>query len=166
MTAQPEFSRPLKVDRVPPHGSTEIISADAAECAALAKRFGLAAIHSLAAEIDALPVRGHGLKLTARIRAEIEQTCVVTLDRFSSVIAAEAQRIYLPEGSHAAAADEAEIDSVNDGSVDLGEFTAEELGLALDPYPRKPGVSFQSGTETHPAAGSPFTGLAQLKPRR
>jgi uncharacterized metal-binding protein YceD (DUF177 family) len=160
-----EFSRPLNVDRIPPEGCTETISADPAECAELAKRFGLIAIHSLAAHIEAQPVSGRGVKLKARIHAEVEQTCVVSLDNFTATVETEAQRIYLPEGSLVAKEDAVETDTIKGDSIDLGEFVAEEMGLALDPYPRKPGVAFQSAEETHNAAGSPFSKLSKLKPR-
>lgn len=165
MTDQTEFSRPLKVDRVPRQGCTEAISADPAECAALAQRFGLIAIHSLTARVDAQLVSGHGLKLVAHIRAAIEQTCIVSLDNFTSELAADAQRVYLPEGSRGAG-DGDEADTFSGDSVDLGEFVAEELGLALDPYPRKPGVAFQGDADTRAAASSPFAELARLKSRR
>ena len=33
-------------------------------------------------------------------------------------------------------------DPIIDGKIDLGELAAEHFALALDPYPRKPGVAF------------------------
>ena len=74
-----EFPRPLIVDRVPRMGSTEKIDADPAECAALARRFGIPAIHRLHAEIRATPWRGGGLKLEGTITADLEQVSVVSL---------------------------------------------------------------------------------------
>ena len=52
----------------------------------------------------------------------------------------------------------------NDGSIDLGELVAESLGLALDPYPRKPGAEFTTGAhdEKNPSP-SPFAALEPLK---
>jgi uncharacterized metal-binding protein YceD (DUF177 family) len=164
MKNEPEFSRLLRVDRVPPTGSTEAISADAAERLALAKRFDLIAIHSLAAEIDAQPVKGRGLTLNARIKAEVEQSCTVTLDEFTLLVQTEAQRVYLPEGSRTSGENDDEMDTIKGDSIDLGEFVAEEFGLALDPYPRKPGVSFQADA-TLAAGNSPFDALDKLKPR-
>jgi uncharacterized metal-binding protein YceD (DUF177 family) len=165
MINQPEFSRLLNVDRVPAEGATEEIAADAAECAALAKRFGVIAIHSLNAKIVAVPVSGGGLKLNAHIKAEVEQSCVVTLDNFALTVETQARRIYVPGGSRAANENEDETDIIVVGAVDLGEFVAEELGLSLDPYPRKPGVRFESDTGARFASSSPFGDLARLKPR-
>jgi uncharacterized metal-binding protein YceD (DUF177 family) len=166
MISHPEFSRPLKVDRVPAEGCTEEIAADPDELAALAKRFGLPALLSLKARIEAQPVSGRGMKLNAHIRAGVEQTCVITVDTFHSTIEIETQRIYVPPGSEAASEVDDKVDVIHGGSIDLGEFVAEELGLSLDPYPRKPGVAFHGDSEIRTAASSPFGGLAQLKSRR
>ena len=50
MTEPLEFSRIVKVDTLPRDGLRQKIAADAAERAALAKRFGLPAVESLEAE--------------------------------------------------------------------------------------------------------------------
>jgi len=78
-----EFSRPLDITRVPMQGCTEKISADAEECAALAMRLGLPAIHDLAAELQISRWRGEGLKIKGRFTLDLEQTCVVSLDYLS-----------------------------------------------------------------------------------
>jgi hypothetical protein len=47
------------------------------------------------------------------------------------------------------------------GRIDLGALATEFLMLAIDPYPRKPGATFEA-----PAAdpgGHPFAALAALK---
>jgi hypothetical protein len=47
------------------------------------------------------------------------------------------------------------------GRIDLGGVITEFLALALDPYPRKPDVSFQPAIEEKDP--SPFAALAALK---
>ena len=57
-------------------------------------------------------------------------------------------------------------DPIVDGKIDLGAIALEFLVLALDPYPKKPGVAFDSvvvGDDTPEATA--FVGLAQLKDR-
>ena len=54
-----------------------------------------------------------------------------------------------------------EPDPLIDGMVDLGALAAEFMGLALDPYPRKPGVEFESTLEDDPQP-SPFDALGGL----
>jgi uncharacterized metal-binding protein YceD (DUF177 family) len=170
----PEFSRPLDVTRVPPQGSTEKISADPPECADLARRLGLPALHSLEAELKVVRWRGGGLKIKGRFTADLDQTCVVTLDVFRSLLRDEFESYFLPAGSSAGAEtaliEEGDAEPFNNGIIDMGEVVAEAVALALDPYPRRTGVSFASVIEDEPAAGpgkdaerNPFAGLETLR---
>jgi hypothetical protein len=58
--------------------------------------------------------------------------------------------------------DENEHEELRNGAVDLGVIAVEFLLLGLDPYPRKPGATFDL-----PAVGDaeehPFAALAALK---
>jgi uncharacterized metal-binding protein YceD (DUF177 family) len=160
--AQVEFSRPLPADRVMREGSSEHVAADAKELAALALRVGVPVVHSLTADLRAEPWRGGGLKITGRFKADLDQICVVTLDQFRSTVEGPVERIYLPEAAELTS-EEDDADHLVDGAADLGELVTETLVLALDPYPRKPGVSFEGaeiGAESAPAS---FAELAALK---
>ena len=53
-------------------------------------------------------------------------------------------------------------DLIEDGVIDLGIYAVEQLGLALDPFPRKPGAEFVP--PKGPQEPSPFAVLATLKP--
>lgn len=172
-TSQIEFSRPLDITRVPALGCTEKIAADEPERVALAERFGLPAIHSLTAELRISRWRGEGLKVKGRLVADIDQTCVVSLDVFRSTLEDSFESYFLPASS-LAGADEAAIEGSDaepfeNGIIDMGEAVAEAMALAIDPYPKKPGTSFAdqvepeseaSGAET---ARTPFAGLSRLK---
>ena len=50
-----------------------------------------------------------------------------------------------------------------DGAVDLGEAAAEQLALALDPYPRAPGAVFEPLPEAEATKVSPFAALRRLQ---
>ncbi|MFO0993352.1 MAG: DUF177 domain-containing protein [Hyphomicrobiales bacterium] len=159
---EPEFSRLIPADRIPREGSSETVAAEPKELIALAKRLDVPALHALTANLKVEPWRGGGLKITGRFRADLEQICVVTLDPFRDTLEGQVERIYLPEAA-VAASDEDEADHLVEGAADLGELVTEALALALDPYPRKPGVSFEGaefGTESAPAG---FAVLAALK---
>jgi hypothetical protein len=138
-----EFSRPLPVDRVPRKGSHEHVKADAAECAALARRFNLAALHAFSARLLAAPWRGGGLKVTGTVEADLEQTSVISLEPFRRSVSFPVERFFLPPKEAGDAAED-DADPIVNGVVDLGEIAAETLGLELDPYPRKPGESFDA----------------------
>ena len=52
-------------------------------------------------------------------------------------------------------ADEEEVEPVLGGAIDLGEAFAEELGLALDPYPRAAGAALDADAlAPHVSVGS------------
>lgn len=160
--AQVEFYRPLPADRVVREGSSEHIAADAKELAELALRLGVPVLHSLMADLKAEPWRGGALKITGRFKADLDQICVVSLDQFRSTVEGPVERIYLPEAAELTSEDD-DSDHLIDGVADLGELVTETLVLALDPYPRKAGVSFEGaeiGAESAPAS---FAGLAALK---
>ena len=171
MTPTPliEFSRPLDVTRVPAHGSTERISADPAECAALAARFGLPAIHSLAAELKVSRWRGEGLKIAGRFSADLDQTCVVSIEAFRSTLSDTFESYFLPGGGKAgkddAAIEEGDAEPFDNGVIDMGEAVAEAMALALDPYPKKPGIAFDDIVEDTDSSQeqNPFAGLSRLK---
>jgi uncharacterized metal-binding protein YceD (DUF177 family) len=170
----PEFSRPLEFSRVPPQGSTETISAEPQECAELARRFGLPALHSLEAELKVSRWRGEGLKIKGRFTADLDQTCVVTLDMFRSRLTDDFERYFLPAGAaagtEAVLIEEGGAEPFGNGIIDMGEVVAEAVAVALDPYPKKPGVSFADMIEDEHSSGpgkdaetNPFAGLATLR---
>jgi uncharacterized metal-binding protein YceD (DUF177 family) len=170
----PEFSCPLDVTRVPSRGSSEKISAEPQECADLARRFGLPALHSLEAELKVSRWRGEGLKIKGRFTADLDQTCVVSLDIFRSLLAGEFESYFLPAGSSGGAEialiEEGDAVAFDNGIIDMGEVVAEAVALALDPYPKKPGISFADMIEDEQASGAgkdaernPFAGLQTLR---
>jgi uncharacterized metal-binding protein YceD (DUF177 family) len=168
----PEFSRLVAVDRVPAEGLTEELHATEEERQALARRFGLVSIAELSSFLQLSPWRRGGIKVTGRFDAVVEQICVVTLDPFKARIAEEITRYFAGQNApgHAPAVHnveslgEDEPDVISGSAIDLGELVAESLGLALDPYPRKPGVEFVSSDAGAEGMGEkPFDALRSLK---
>lgn len=137
----PEFSRELEIARVPSGGRAFAIVADAAERAALADRFDLVAIGELRASgrVAWLPGR-EVLVLEGRLEAEVTQRCVRTLEPVPVRLSVPLRRSFVtqPAGTEAIVVDpEAdEPEPLEGGRLDLGEIAAEELVLALDPYPK------------------------------
>jgi uncharacterized metal-binding protein YceD (DUF177 family) len=165
---QPELSRVIEVSRIPPTGCTETIIADPSECSLVARRLDLPAVHSLKAELALSRWRGDGVKVTGRFDAEVEQICVVTLDQFRANVSDTIERYFLT--TTGSGEEEADIDSFEGDLLELGEIVVESLSLALDPYPRKPGVQFQGPSDdstpaTAERVSSPFAALADMKAR-
>jgi uncharacterized metal-binding protein YceD (DUF177 family) len=171
----PEFSRLIAVDRVPPGGLIERISATEAERQALAERFGILGLRDLSAQLQLEPWRRGGIKVTGRLDATVEQSCVVTLEAFEATLKEDFVRYFAgqnapgpaPVVSSVESLEADEPDVISGGSIDLGELVAESLGLALDPYPRKPGAEFTPSAirNEDEAREGPFAALKSLKQR-
>ena len=159
-----EFSRPLALGRVGPEGRREVLEASAAECAALARRFGIPSIESLRAELHLKPEPDGAVLAEGRLEATVTQSCVVTLEPVPQQVQEAVALRLLPPGR---APDEGpeEIDEIETehGIADLGEAVAEQLALALDPYPRAPGAALPP--EAGDAGGGKLAGLAALRRR-
>jgi uncharacterized metal-binding protein YceD (DUF177 family) len=139
MTA-PELHRPVRVSRIGSDGMEVRVQADATELAALAARMGLPAVPALRSRF-ALTRRGDGVvEAVGRLEAKVVQTCVVSLEDFESPIAEDFVVHFVPAGTESDDPDPESVDEIPyDGdTIDLGEATAEQLALSLDPYPRRP----------------------------
>jgi uncharacterized metal-binding protein YceD (DUF177 family) len=143
---------------------TEIrIEANAAECAALAERMQIPAVPAFACVFQLRRAPGRVVAAEGRLEARLVRTCVLTLDDFETTVAEDFALRFVPEGSESDDPDPESLDEVPyaDGVLDLGEAAAEQLALALDPYPHKPGAELP---ESEPdEAERPFAGLAGLR---
>lgn len=153
----PEFHRPLSLDRIGTLGLDMTVEAKPGECAALAVRMGLPAVLALSCAFHL--IREGRDKVLARgvLRARVTQTCVVSLEEFDAPIEEVFQVRFVPAGEESDDIDPESDDEIpfEGNFIDLGEAAAEQLGLALDPYPRMPGIEMpeiQEDPETHPFA--------------
>ena len=142
----PEFARPHRLDQVGAGETKVSVSAEPGERAALAKRFGLAAIDSVEADYairrDATGVVAHG-----HLSARVTQICSATGDPLPVRVEEDFAIRFLPE-PNAELADETELSEdecdivfYTGGAIDLGEAAAETLLLSLDPFPRGPNAA-------------------------
>ena len=172
MTPAPEFSRPVAADRVGRDGYVATIEANGEERAALARRFGLVALGALTARCRLRPVAGGMIELSAEFEAQVTQECVVTLepfparvaDRFTQRYALDPHRFRPLAGEDEVFDPEAEDppEALVEGGIDLGEAVAQQLAIALDPFPRAPGVVFDGDAADLSTVSS--TGLATESP--
>jgi len=158
-----EFSRRLPLAQIPDAGEVVRLEADAAEREALARRLGLLAIHAMSAELRLVPDVEGAIRVTGRLLAELEQECGITLVPVRQSVNEELAWRLLPEGMEPSDGDNDPDDiETEQGVADLGEALAQELSLALDPYPRAPGAELPPGLEDQQAHG-PFASLLKLK---
>lgn len=156
------LSRSIRVDRMARAQGDFTVTATAEECAALAADFGIPAIRDL---VGRFQVAGslENLKVTGTVEALVTQVCTVSLDPFEAPVSEPVEVLYtdgeIPTGHDA---EDVEVpDPIVNGRIDFGILTAEFLAMGLDPYPRKPGVTFE-GAEADPD-DAPFAGLRVLQ---
>lgn len=172
MTPTPELSRritarSLGTARPGEPGIEVTVEATPQECERLARRLALPSIATftcrfrLSAPDAAGQVAADGL-----LSARLEQTCVVSLEDFPTSVAEQFTVRFVPADRGSGPAEleldlEADDDiSYEGGLIDLGEAATEQLALALDPYPRKPGLDRPAGL----GLGDPPPGASDAAP--
>jgi hypothetical protein len=161
----PELHRPLAADAIPAGGLDYLVEANDAELAALAVRMRLPALSSLRCRFRLSPYLGGAITAEGSLEAEVVQNCVVTLEDFAATVAEQFVVRFVPAGTETDDIDPEAIDEIPyaDGVLDLGEVTAEQLALALDPYPRAPGATLPEVVDPDEVLQTPFAKLAHLR---
>jgi uncharacterized metal-binding protein YceD (DUF177 family) len=138
----PEFSRSFALNTIGTTARVVSVIANPDECAALAKRFDLAALDGLGAKAT-LVTEGEAVLCVGTLNANVVQHCVATAAPVVAKLKSDFVIRFVAHMTDAAPADEIEI-NVDDcdivehdgASIDLGEAVAQTLLLALDPFPR------------------------------
>jgi hypothetical protein len=158
-----ELSRPVFLSKIGPQGLDVTISATPEECARVAARMDIPAIGSLECAFR-LVREGDGVSVFARGRLLVHLTriCVVSAEEFETAVEDEFEVRFVPAGKLQVDPDPNRIDEIpyETTTIDLGEATTEQLGLALDPYPRMDGASMPDA-EGPEAEGPDATGPHQ-----
>jgi len=167
--SHPEFSRIVDIRYIEP--KPQIYTATPEECAALAKRFGLVAIHSLSATLT-LTREAKAVQANGRLTAAIVQSCAVSAEDLPVSINEPLALRFVPEAALEIKPDEEVeltediLDEIpyTDERFDLGEELAQSLALAIDPFAIGPEAERvrAAGLLTDELSG-PFAALAALK---
>jgi uncharacterized metal-binding protein YceD (DUF177 family) len=146
------------------------ISADEKEREAIARRFGLLGLERFEAAVT-IGRSGDEVRATGRVRAAVTQACVATGEPVPAMVDEPVELLFRPEPTvgpdEEIELSEEDCDVIfHDGrEIDLGGALADELALALDPYPRSAGAEDalkDAGVLSEEQAG-PFAALAALK---
>jgi len=155
------------------------LTANADQRSALAARFGCVEIPRFEVKAMITPLRKDGhFRVSGVVSARVVQTCVVSLAPVISDFELELRLLLFPEiegEDPQLEFEDEEFGTYSGNTVDLGEIGAVELALALDPYPRAPGVSvadlgpggsdkgYEVIEEGQVVPNRPFEALAALK---
>jgi hypothetical protein len=160
MTA--ELTRLVPLSRIGKAGMTFVVRATPGECEAIAARMDLPAVGSLECAFN-LAIEDDGVSIAAQghLQAQVMRTCVISADDFETLVEDRFEVRFVPAGTER---DDPNPDLPDEipyeaGCIDLGEATAEQLGLVLDPYPRMEGAELTDSERDD--STSPFSVLAR-----
>jgi uncharacterized metal-binding protein YceD (DUF177 family) len=170
------FTHSYNLARLGNAGDEVHVSADPAQRAAIAQWADLLGIEKWDARVQIKKRESNRYGLDFHLVADVVQSCVASLEPVPGHIERSFNRefVFVGASRHRPAPAESEavldltqeegpeeIDSLH---VDLAAPMLEEFTLALDPYPRRPGVEFTPQTEASGGVESPFAALKALKP--
>ncbi len=171
------FSRIYRATEVPANGVTGTIDATNEQCVAIAETLGLIELKSFEVTYTLHCSALRRFKLVGQLTATVVQSCVITLEPVENRIVDEMEIEYWPAEDVERLESDIELDGMDvpvdgpeplpkDGLIDAGHVAYEHLAAALDPYPRKPGVQFESGNanveESEGVGNKPFAHLDVL----
>ena len=142
---------------------------------AVAEALDLLSCSSLAAHYDLAPRGGGHFRLTGSLKAQVEQSCVVTLEPLTNEVAASFSVDYWPEnelpepsGGIVDVHEDADLEPIVGKQIKVGRVVFDALAGAIDLFPRKPGAVLEA-SEAIPKGSSPvepaspFAALAKIK---
>jgi uncharacterized metal-binding protein YceD (DUF177 family) len=185
------LSRKIIVATLPKEGEVLRIDANSDELRAMEAAYAIPRVRRFVADFKLKPEGKAGASLRGAIDVEMDRICVVSLESFPVTLRETVELTFAPARITASqpARDrkeksgrnrddmEIELDVAFDGNdppepiengvIDLGAVACEFFALSLDPYPRKPGVTFEAdegpAVEDGPIKANPFAVLARLK---
>lgn len=168
------YSQSYNLARLGNAGDTVHLAPDREQRAAIAKWSGILSLEAFETAVEITKLAPNRFGLAFRLRADVTQACVVTLEPVASHMEKSFSRELVFAPRHREPAEPAselvleggleegpeEIDSLH---IDLANPVLEEFALSLDPYPRRPGVEFAPKSPDPDRQESPFAVLKALK---
>ena len=153
----------LVVGAIGPDGWFDKLQATPSECEAISKRLKIPGVKKLCATIrinwknDIICVQGH-------LSAQLLRECVVSLDLFTEIIDTDFEALFSEDSPTTEKEVEMKdaIDPIDRGRLDLFEILTEQVGLTMDPFPHKPGVSGNYAEFSQHLGHKPFSNLKKM----
>jgi uncharacterized metal-binding protein YceD (DUF177 family) len=173
MTAIP-LERFHDISEIPESGYDADIIASPDERKRLAEWAGVDEVLRLEGHVTMRPQSRTRFVVETEFETDIVQSCVVTLEPVHSRIARSFTReLHLSPGLHRYAdkggpappmsGEEDSPDEIESLRYDLAGPLREEFALAIDPYPRAPGVEFEPPADADEQVESPFAVLGNIR---
>jgi uncharacterized metal-binding protein YceD (DUF177 family) len=162
------FHQNFELGRLGQAGAEVTVAPSKDDLARIAQWVGVEAVEAFSAKVALKRVSQTRFSLDAALEADIVQACVVTLEPVKGHIIHSFHRdLFLTQAPQALEIDLAPVDDdgreeIDNLRYDLAMPLLEELALAIDPYPRAPGVAFEPPPDKDPPE-HPFAALKALK---
>ncbi len=145
------------------------LTATETERSALAKQFDIPAIHDLT--VTGRLSQSDTVLWNGVIEADLEQTCVVTLEPFRRTYTYPFRIVFakdVPTDQNMTDWDEDIVEPIEHGKINLGTAITDEFGSRLDPFPKKDDSFFEyrDPSDTDDTPDNPFAALKNLTPQK
>ena len=155
------LNKVLFLGEIGPNGWKGDFVATPAQCAKIAERFEIPQVKDLMCHVNVV-IEDDLIRATGHIKGTLVRVCVVSLDAFEKKLDTDFEALFaenipfLKEGEM-----KDDIVPIDRGRLDIFEIVAEQVGLNMDPFPHKPGISgdyIEQGDTTN----RPFANLKNL----
>lgn len=186
--SQNEWTYRLDADEIGPGGRTLVLEPDARERFLIADRLKILSVDSLSAKMSLLRTQsGLVIRVTGTLKAQVSQTCVLTLDpvqdwieeEFEACYADPEQAVLFVREKARRASGQVEEEGMSilsefddpeplyNGQLDLADLVVQYLSLAINPYPKlerdDEGDTGTTGDEIPSGTRNPFESLKHWK---
>lgn len=170
------WDKPVRLAEVSRGALRLTLEPDEAARVQIAQRLRLDGLPAFSAQVQVRPWLD-GAELVGKFTARVVQTCGVSLELFEQDLSGDIEVRMLPAGSKNAPEDvepggELTLDidapdppdTLEGDEIDVAHYVIEHLALEVDPFPRKPGATFDYAPPQEET--SPFAVLLQLKDKK
>lgn len=160
------------LSRLSEAGYERVVTATPTELAAIAAWEGVDAVTDFEGRVTLKRLSQNRFAYSATLSADIVQSCVVTLEPVKSHVSRKFSReLHYSPARHddevgtisLAPTEDDTPDEIHSLKFDLAGPLLEEFSLAVDPYPRAPGVAFEPPVDEPARQANPFAALKGLK---
>ncbi|MGI9351496.1 MAG: YceD family protein [Rhizobiaceae bacterium] len=171
------LTKKVKLYGLPNSGKVVDLKADNAILEAIANITDADEVLDFEANLLVKPWNANGASVTGKIRTQIRQTCVVSLEEMENWLEFTVSRYFLPDNDPVFSNQlyqEGELmvdpeaddlpDHLEDSSIDIWAVLIEEMNLHIDPFPKLEKLDNvkSSEKESQPGTRKPFAGLKAL----
>lgn len=168
--------RPVVISKIPKKGVRMNITLSAQESENVCVFYQLQNIAMFEAQLFLEKKTTTKLRLSGKVRANIVQTCVLSLEPVTAMVDEEIDMTLVPseafehfrenlddEGSLALLMESDVPDTYSNDYINVGSYILEYFALGLDPYPQVRNAVFEEPEGAADKEPSPFAKLAVLK---